>query len=73
MTYLIFDEQYGIYQAPIFSGYMRAQLMAGRLSVIRLDTMQGMNIDGETWELVPPWPELHALYIVEDSKPPHST
>jgi hypothetical protein len=55
MRYLVIDEQYRIYQTDIFSGYLRTQVKKGKLSVVNLQSMQGMDRDGrmediQEWE-----------------------
>ena len=68
--YLIIDAQYRISKTPVLSGYLRTQLKKGNVSVIRLDRLQGMNIDG-TWEDLPEWSgtvEDEPLVSVEENK-----
>lgn len=54
MRYLIVDDEYRVYCSDVFSGRMRAALKRGRLTVVDVKRMQGMNIDGWTWEDVQP-------------------
>jgi hypothetical protein len=52
--YLFIDKEYRIYQSPILSGYARAQAKQGKLSVVNLNNMTGMNIDGS-------WSDIQAM------------
>jgi hypothetical protein len=54
--YLIIDEQYRIFQSPIMSGYVRAQAKAGKLSVVNLLQMKGINLDG-SWSAIQTLPD----------------
>jgi len=51
MMYLIIDEQYRIYQSGILSGYVRSQAKKGKLSVVNLSNMEGINTDG-SWSVI---------------------
>lgn len=44
--YLIIDEQYRIYKKNILSGWIRRRAKDGKLSVINLRTMEGINRSG---------------------------
>jgi len=54
MNYLVIDAQYRIYQTNVFSGYLRAQAKAGKLSIVRLLDGKGMNRDG-SWSEIQEW------------------
>lgn len=59
--YLIIDRDYRLYQNKIFTGYMRAQVKKGNLSVVNIRTMEGMNIDGWTMEKIDDWDDRKPL------------
>ena len=44
--YLVIDKEYRIFQSPILSRYVRAQAKDGNLSVVNINNMKGMNLDG---------------------------
>ncbi len=43
VMFLIIDEDYKIYKAPVLSGYVRSEARKGNLSVIDIRRMKGMN------------------------------
>lgn len=52
--FLIVDEQYRVYVTSTISGYVRAQVKKGNLTLINTATMQGMDMEG-TWSDIQPW------------------
>ena len=54
-NYLIIDRQYRIYYCRYISGYVRAQAKKGNLSIVNLNNMTGININGSDWSDVQEW------------------
>lgn len=50
--YLIIDRDYRIFQTDVLSDYIKLRVRLGKLSVVRLSDLKGMNIDG-SWEKLP--------------------
>lgn len=55
--YLIIDEYYAITKTEALSGKLRSMAKAGDLSIVNLNTLEGMNVDG-SWSPVLPYPEV---------------
>ena len=56
--YLVIDEQYRLYKTPIISGALRAECRKGDVSIVNLDTMQGLaqGDDGyDEWQDIQDW------------------
>ena len=51
MSYLIIDEDYKISKSDALSGRLRSQCKNGEISIVNLEALEGMNIDG-TWSKI---------------------
>jgi len=52
--YILIDDQFRVYQTPEVTEYQWLQATNGNLSILDLDDMTGLNVDG-TWDDIQEW------------------
>ena len=59
--YLVIDKEYRVYQMPVLSARVRMYGRAGKVSILNLRTMQGMNRPDREEELGGDWVDIQPL------------
>lgn len=55
MRYLIIDQDYCVFKTDVISGKTRQALKEGLISIIDVEKMQGMDIDGQSFSPIQDW------------------